>query len=223
MASNKKNQYDSKTIEELKKELEKRQVVHKLKELSPSFFTSTWFFLRKNTAIWIPTVIISFFSIFSDYFVKEVQNTLNEANHKSEIYVEIGKDLSEYNFSVELISEFFINNTRGSDYFKNLIRDYNVNIHNVRKKEFSNRALIAKNSKVVMAKRYEKLIFEIKNLDSLFRLINPVSVQILSNPQGELFTYSTEMRNIISEHIPKVMAARKSVAEHTTEFLRELN
>ncbi len=74
-----------------------------------------------------------------------------------------------------------------------------------------------------MAKKYEKLIFEIKNLDSLFRLINPVSVQILNNPKGELFTYTPDMKTVINNHISKVMAARKSVAEHTTEFLRELN
>lgn len=219
MNFNGKSKYESYSIEDLSKELSRREIIQKLKEFDSSFLVRAWHSMKKNTMVWISTFLISVFSIFSNYFVEEIHKTLTDANFKSNEYAEMANVFSEYNFSVELIIQFFDRKEEGSEYFKNLVNQYNEGIYKIRGKEYSNHALIIKHSDEFIANDYEELIDNVKVMDGLLRELHAVSMDVLQTKKGADIVYSEEMKNEINRRIFALQAAREALSKNTKSFL----
>ncbi len=122
--------------------------------------------------------VIGILSLFSDNLAERIKFALNRANARGDIYASLSNQLSGYIFDCELFEEHLANGWTTKDELTPIIVDYNKDITELRRKEYANRAMIAKYWDKERREEFAALMKEILAIDSAVHRLNDELEQV---------------------------------------------
>jgi hypothetical protein len=132
----------------------------------------------QQIGIAIIAAVVGILGLFSDNLAGRIKFALNRADARGDIYATLSSQLSSYIFDCELVEEHLANGWTTKDELTPIIGDYNKDITELRKKEYANRALIAKYWNKERREEFAALMKEILTIDSAVHRLNDELEQV---------------------------------------------
>jgi hypothetical protein len=166
--------------------------------------------LRSRAATYVITLLFALLAIFSDKLVERVKFALNRADMREAKYATFASELSVYIFDCELLEEDLEHGWTTAANLTPLITEYNGSITELRKNQFSDRAMLIKYWDKKRSQQFDEIMQSILQLDAAvhnlndeYELVNLRKSKEKVDPQ-KAAANATSLKDLLKVFKPKV-------------------
>lgn len=139
-----------------------------IKSLMNQFFPS----LRAQALTWGIGFVMTILAVFSDKIIENIKFSLNQADHRSKLYEELSRDLSEFIFIAELNIECLEKGQTETSPCYVIRKEYNDSITKLRKQEYVYLSWLKRFWKNRDVELFCEIVEKIKAFDSEYHTFN---------------------------------------------------
>jgi len=172
------------TPEETKTELEIEKLKKEVAALNRPPPT-IWAKLRENWQTTAITLLVATFAVFPNYLIEQIKGSLNRADERFVQFRQLSEDLSEHIFNCEVFEEYYQKGWTTKEGLTPVANDYNRSITTLRKREQLYYAIIKRYWRSQHLAQFEKLMGEVKELDSAVHELNPEAEKVVNGTQAK--------------------------------------
>lgn len=193
-----------------------------------------WSKLKNQSFLWFATIMTGILTTFSQYIADSIKSGIDKSQQRTLYFNTIALDLSKYNFDAETVYNTYfeaeLNRGIGVDYIKSVANDYNIDIGNLRSKEYLFRAQIDRGwgKKFIFfhttkTSEFDELYFYIYQLDSAIHLLNPIALNIVNvNLDTKKYQLTHEDSLITKKTLPIIKIKLGQISNATKKLLNNL-